>query len=104
MDIKILKNSKEYATFVFEDIETATSMFPSPEYELVILRHNYTTVEIDAMVVEKIREKYDVNEEAKMLRLGINDSTNEAFVSYNNYVEECRLWGRELKAIGDTYE
>jgi len=52
-----------------------------------------TEAEIDEKVVEKIREKYDINKESKMLRLGILDKTNAEFVEYNEYVEQCRAWG-----------
>ena len=53
--------------------------------------------EIDALVVSKIRERYDENEELKMLRLGIADPQNEGFMAYNAWAEECRAWGREEK-------
>lgn len=56
-----------------------------------------TIQEIDAQVVQKIRERYDENEEYKMLRLGILDSTNVDFLAYNTYVEECRAWGQSEK-------
>lgn len=56
--------------------------------------------EIDAAVVAKIRERYDANEELKMLRLGITDPENADFATYNAYVEECRAWGRSQKDGG----
>lgn len=57
-----------------------------------------TEESIDRQVVAKIRERYpDENEEFKMLRLGILNPQNEEFIAYNQYVEECRAWGREQK-------
>lgn len=56
-----------------------------------------TLEEIDSMVVKKIRERYDVNEEYKMLRLGVLNKKNPLFVEYNKYVEECRVWGESEK-------
>ena len=56
-----------------------------------------TIEEIDNQVVEMIRQQYDQNAEYKMLRLGILDATNEEFIAYNTYIEECRLWGKNKK-------
>lgn len=53
-----------------------------------------TLEEINIQVIQKIREQYDQNEEYKMLRFGILDSSNAEFVAYNAYVEECRVWGQ----------
>lgn len=53
--------------------------------------------EVDEAVVRKIRTRYTLNEEAKMLRLGILDANNEEFIAYNQYIEECRVWGHDKK-------
>jgi hypothetical protein len=45
-------------------------------------------------VVEKIRQKYTINDEIKLLRI---DSGAEV-EAYNAYVEECRTWGNVEKA------
>jgi hypothetical protein len=42
----------------------------------------------------KIREKYSVNDEIKLIRLGASDD----FTAYNDYVETCRAWGVAAKA------
>ena len=49
---------------------------------------------IDERVVMKIREKYSVNDEIKLLRLGASDD----FTAYNDYIETCRAWGAAAKA------
>ena len=49
---------------------------------------------IDERVVMKIREKYSVNDEIKLIRLGASDD----FTAYNDYVEMCRAWGAAAKA------
>jgi len=49
---------------------------------------------IDEQVVGMIRQKYSINDEIKMLRIGPSAET----VAYNDYVEECRAWGRGEKA------
>ena len=49
---------------------------------------------IDERVVMTIREKYSVNDEIKLIRLGASDD----FTAYNDYVETCRAWGTAAKA------
>ncbi|MDD4592777.1 MAG: hypothetical protein PHG06_20485 [Parabacteroides sp.] len=49
---------------------------------------------INERVVELIRERYSVSDEIKMLRTGPTAETS----AYNDYVEECRAWGRGEKA------
>ncbi len=63
--------------------------------------------EINKDVVAKIREKYSVDEEEKLKRLAINSLVNNEAIpseydAYNNYVEECRAWGDEQKALAQT--
>lgn len=54
---------------------------------------------VDDRVAEKIREKYSINLECKMLRLGVNNPFNQDFIDYNKYVEECRSWGKAQKQM-----
>ena len=56
-----------------------------------------THEEINAKIVVKIREKYDINEEFKMINLGIADPTNEDYITYREYVQSCIEWGNELE-------
>ncbi len=49
---------------------------------------------INERVVERIRERYTINDELKHLRLGLDDPETAA---YNAYAEECRAWGRAEK-------
>jgi hypothetical protein len=49
---------------------------------------------INDRVVAKIRERYSVNDEIKLLRIGLSEES----IAYNDYVEECRAWGRGEKA------
>ncbi|MCE5212108.1 MAG: hypothetical protein LLG40_11185 [Deltaproteobacteria bacterium] len=49
---------------------------------------------INERVVNMIREKYSVNDEIKMLRIGPSEET----AAYNAYAEECRAWGQSEKA------
>lgn len=54
---------------------------------------------VNDRVVERIRTKYPLPEESKCLRLGVSDVNHPEFVAYNTYVEECRQWGKDQKAI-----
>lgn len=49
---------------------------------------------INQRVVEKIRERYDINDELKMLRTGPTAETSEYF----DYCEACVAWGKAEKA------
>lgn len=48
---------------------------------------------INERVVNMIRERYSVDDEIKMLRIGPSEET----AAYNTYTEECRAWGRSEK-------
>ena len=48
---------------------------------------------INQRVVDRIRKRYSMNDEIKMLRIGPSPETE----TYNDYVEECRAWGRAEK-------
>lgn len=52
---------------------------------------------INQEVVNKIREKYSINDELKMLRLGNLDLNNIEYRRYLNYVTNCVKWGRQEK-------
>lgn len=60
-----------------------------------LIEANYADDLIDDQVVEKIREKYSVNDEIKMLRLAPSAET----AAWNEYVEECRAWGKAQKEM-----
>jgi hypothetical protein len=48
---------------------------------------------INDRVVAKIRERYGLNDEIKLLRIGLSEESS----AYNDYAEECRAWGRGEK-------
>lgn len=63
--------------------------------------------EINKDVVAKIRERYSVDEEEKLKRLAINALANNdpiptGYNEYNSYIEQCRAWGDEQKALAQT--
>jgi hypothetical protein len=51
--------------------------------------------DINRRVVEMIRARYSVDDEIKLLRIAPSDET----AAWNAYVEECRQWGREQRAL-----
>lgn len=46
-------------------------------------------------VIQKIRERYSVDDEIYFLRTAPSPEASE----WNDYVESCRQWGREQKAL-----
>lgn len=49
---------------------------------------------INERVVAKIRDRYSVDDEFKMIRIGPSPETE----AYNDHIEACRAWGRAEKA------
>ena len=52
---------------------------------------------IDKKIIAKIRQRYSIDQECEMLRLGILDINNVEFQAYNAFVETCLGWGSEKK-------
>ena len=52
---------------------------------------------IDKKIIAKIRQRYSIDQECEMLRLGILDVNNVEFQSYNSFVKTCLNWGSEKK-------
>ena len=48
-------------------------------------------------IIAKIRQRYNIDQECEMLRLGILDVNNTEFQSYNSFVQTCLGWGSEKK-------
>lgn len=48
---------------------------------------------INDRVVARIRERYSITDEIKMLRIGPSPETE----AYNDWIEACRAWGRAKK-------
>jgi hypothetical protein len=62
---------------------------------------------INQRVIEQIRDRYTVDDEAYFSRIGIGvalgiyefePGENELLLEFGNYVEQCRQWGREQRA------
>ena len=67
---------------------------PTDELRAEICASSPHTVLISNRVVLRIREKYSIDDELKMLRM----RESKEFILYNEYVEECRAWGNAAKA------
>lgn len=93
--IKILENYPN-VNIIIENDEVIDVQITTPEIKQ--LTHD----EINQMIVEKIRQKYDVNEEFKMINLGLNSPNDEKYIEYRNYVNECILWGDSIETGGDV--
>ena len=53
---------------------------------------------IDKKIIAKIRQRYSIDQECEMLRLGILDVNHAEFQAYNTFVKTCLGWGSEKKA------
>ena len=52
---------------------------------------------VDKKIIAKIRQRYSIDQECEMLRLGVLDINNVEFQAYNAFVETCLGWGSEKK-------
>ena len=52
---------------------------------------------INKKIIAKIRQRYSIDQECEMLRLGILDVNNAEFQAYNTFVKTCLGWGSEKK-------
>ena len=77
----------------FTYIEVPDSIKLPKEQPVTLIEANLEADKVNAQVVEKIRERYSINDEIKLLRLG--DTPEKA--TWSKYVEECRAWGAKRK-------
>ena len=80
----------------FTYVEVPDSVTLPADQPVLLIEANLEADKIDAQTVEKIRQKYTVNDEIKMLRLGL--ATDEA-KEWNTYAEACRAEGAAAKEI-----
>ena len=45
----------------------------------------------EVKIVEEIRKVYSINDELKLIALGIENKINKEYVEYRNYVNNCKL-------------
>jgi len=80
----------------FTYVEVPDSVTLPSDQPVLLIEANYEADKINAQVVEKIRQKYSINDEIKMLRLGL--ATDEA-KAWNTYAEACRAEGAAAKEL-----
>jgi hypothetical protein len=73
-------------------VEAVDMLAPDPPLGMLRMNSPHILL-INDRVVERIRARYSVNDEIKMLRIGPSPETE----AYNDWVEECRAWGRAEK-------
>jgi hypothetical protein len=84
--------------FIYVEVPDSITLPSSQPVELV--EANYKEDKIDAQVVDKIRNRYSVSDEIKLLRT----APSAEATAWNGYVEECRAWGKaqkEMLYVGD---
>ena len=57
---------------------------------------SYVKGSYEDLVVKLIRERYPVDEELKMMNMGIEDKTNLKYIEYRDYVLNCKAQAREF--------
>ena len=61
----------------------------------------YSMMPYEVIVNRLVKEKYSDSSEFAILRKVINNPNNEEFISYNNYVENCKLQAKAFIAERD---
>ena len=79
----------------FTYVEVPDSVTLPSDQPVLLIEANYEADKIDQQTVEKIRQKYSINDEIKLLRLG--ETPEKA--TWNSYVEQCRAEGAVLKKL-----
>lgn len=80
--------------FTFVSVPDGLILPPQPPQICLLESESIEAAIIDEQVVEMIRQRYSINDEFKLLRLG----PSAEMTTYNDYVEECRAWGVSEKA------
>ncbi|SHH76159.1 hypothetical protein SAMN02745135_02000 [Caloranaerobacter azorensis DSM 13643] len=115
LDLK--ENMATFSLHDTEDAEKVQQVLNAKEYELVFDENDKpvdvriiqtleeylssippTKEEINKQVISKIRERYDINAEFKMQRLGLQNPNDPKYQEYLQYVQECIAWGDAEKA------
>lgn len=77
----------------------AKEVTPNAAQKTALRAKSYVVKFIKQQVRDRIREKYDLDDELKLLRLRDKDAT--AWTAFETYVEECRSWGEtEIAKLG----
>jgi hypothetical protein len=79
--------------YTYVDVPDSVTLPSDQPVELV--EANFQEDEIDAQVVDKIRNRYSVSDEIKLLRT----APSAEATAWNAYVEECRAWGKAMKEM-----
>ena len=79
----------------FTYIEVPDSVTLPEEQPILLIEANLEADKIDFQTVEKIRTRYSVNDEIKMLRTAPSTETT----TWNSYVEQCRAEGAAAKKL-----
>lgn len=79
----------------FTYVEVPDSITLPSDQPVLLIEANLEADKIDFQTVEKIRARYSVNDEIKLLRTAPSTETT----AWNSYVEECRAEGAAVKEL-----
>lgn len=94
-DVILTIDDPELEKVIFNNIPNIKLNIYTLEYE--ILPKIPTREEINNQIVAKIRQKYSIDDEFQMQRLGMQDNENPEYQAYLTYVNECITWGQQEK-------
>ena len=79
----------------FTYVEVPDSITLPSEQPVLLIEANLESDKIDFQTVEKIRARYSINDEIKMLRVGASKEVD----AWKAHVEVCRAEGAALKEL-----
>ena len=79
----------------FTYVEVPDSVVLPKEQPVLLIEADYEADKIDYQTVEKIRARYSVNDEIKMLRTAPSTEST----AWNEFVEKCRADGAAAKEL-----
>lgn len=115
-DVELQENQKEVSKEIFNSIIRMPATFNIDQSGNISIQNAPTqpierkTVEeptvaelthkqINEQVVKKIREKYSIDDEFQMHRLGMTNPNNLEYKMYLSHVAYCIEWGDQMKAV-----
>lgn len=87
------KQLKQIETFAY-----IHSKVPQADGRYLVEYTRYNMQSYDDITNGLIREKYSESDEFALINKGIADATNEEYLEYRSYVEQCKNQAREFVA------
>lgn len=98
----LIKQAIENSEILIEDARLTDGNYlvfesASEQSQETIQESQITREQINSQVVAKIRERYSIDEEFKMQRLGMQNPNNLEYQRYLHHINVCLEWGEAEK-------